>query len=251
MDESSYSWLSRKSISLSKLIAHKGKESADSFDQAYGGVPEAIVEIMDNTYSLLCQHVWMFNTPDVVNLPKNDPAIASAIYKIFFVLHSALNLTREGLYGPARTLLRHTFEFLIVGKFCGISHDDRIFNRWDSGDTVYFTNGILNKIQNPDNSEFKAFWELMCQYSHATNSSQQIDIDWNKNESDTYITLTFIRAIVECQYHLLNSIYITKSMRAMALSLDDNNEIKPLRVRNRELINKSRSFMSKKLRLLV
>ena len=40
-------------------------------------------------------------------------------------------------------------------------------------------------------------------------------------------------------------------MRNLALSVDDDNKIKPLRQHNRELLKKSRYFMNRKLRLLV
>ena len=180
MDEKSYDWLNKNSVSFSELVEYKSQEAINEFDKAYAPVFKCITELMDNTYSLFSHHVWMFQAPHIVNLPQNNTVIGAAIYKNFFVLYSALKLTKEGLYGPARTLLRHSYEFLMVAKFCGISHDDNVFKRWDSGDTVYFTNGILKKIESPDNYEFKFFWELLCTYSHATNSSQQISVDWNK-----------------------------------------------------------------------
>lgn len=138
-------------------------------------------------------------------------------------------MTRNGLYGPARTLLRHVFEYLVVAKYCALSEDNRVFDRWDAGDTVYFTKGVLNKIVTPDISELKDFWRLMCKYSHSTTTSQQVTVEWEGSEDDIYVTLCFVRALLECQYHLLNSILITKSMRSFALRYDDDGEIPPIR----------------------
>lgn len=215
MDDKKYGWYSTESLPLSDILSKKITDVEIAFDKELGSHFKALKKIMDNTYNLSSHHIWLFDTPHLVELPKNKSVIFAAIHKNFFVLHSALNLTRSGLFGPARTLLRHVFEYLVVAKFCAVSEDDRVFERWDSGDTVYFTNGVLKKITKPDNTELKDFWHLMCQYSHSTNSSQQVSIEWNGSEDDIYVTLCFIRAMLECQYHLLNSVLITKSMRSL------------------------------------
>ena len=90
----------------------------------------------------------------------------------------------------------------------------------------------------------------MCTYSHSTNASQQVVIEWNGNEEDIYVTLCFIRALLECQYHLLNSVLITKSMRAFALRYDDDDEIPMIREENRNILKLTRNMMSKKAKAL-
>ena len=248
MDNQNYGWYSKGSLPLSEMFSERITSVEAIFDKNLGDHFEALTKIMDNTYRLASYHIWLFNMPHLVELPKNRSVIFSAIHKNFFVLHSALSLTRSGLFGPARTLLRHVFEYLVVAKFCAISEDDRVFESWDSGDTVYFTNGVLKKIIKPDNGELKDFWHLMCQYSHSTNSSQQVSIEWDGSEDDVYVTLCFIRAMLECQYHLLNSVLITKSMRSFAKKYDDDNAIKEVREKNRKILKLTRAMMGKKAR---
>lgn len=251
MKGNSYAWYSTESKPISELLASKCSDVEADFDKEFGSLFSALIRIMDNTYKLYAQHFWILANPHLAHVHKNSTILMSAVGKNFFVLHSALMLTRSGLYGPARTLLRHVFGYLVVAKYCALSEDDRVFGRWDSGDTVYFTKGVLNKIVKPDNKELKDFWNLMCKYSHSTNTSQQIVVEWKGCEEDIYVTLCFIRALLECQYHLLNSVLITKSMRSFALRNDDEHQIPPIREENRKLLKVTRSSMGKKARDLV
>lgn len=250
MESGKYGWYSTASVDLSEILQKKSSEISFAFDQENKGYYERLVRIMDNTYRLSSHHVWMLSNPHLAQVHRYSKVIFSAIGKNFFVLHGALQLTRQGLYGPARTLLRHVFEYLVVAKYCAVSLEARVFDRWDAGDTVYFTNGVLKKIVKPDTKELKDFWALMCQYSHSTNVSQQVVLEWDGSEDDIFVTLCFIRALLECQYHLLNSHLITASMRAFALRYDDEDEIRPLREENKELLKVTRPLMGKKARAL-
>lgn len=251
MENNQFGWYSTESAKLSEIIGDQCSLVELEFDKALGKYYSFLIKIMDNSYRLKSYHLWLFQNSHLTELPKNSTVILAAIHKNFFLLHSALNLTRRGMYGPARTLLRQSFEFLVIAKFCSISEDSRIYGLWENGETIYFTRGVLNKIVKPEISELKDFWSLLSEFSHSTSSSQQTVIEWSGSETEIYLTLTFVHALVECQYHLLNSILITRNIRSFALRYANRVEITALRESNKILLAEIRRIAGKKTQKLI
>lgn len=133
--------------------------------------------------------------------------LLSSFHKNILSMYSALTLTMEGLYGTARPLLRNAYEWLMVAKFCNVSDDIKVLTNWYNQETVYFSNGVLKKIENPDPEIFKQFWTMLSQFTHATKSAIQGTLDVDEEENFLHVTnnLILISALLECNYHLLNT----------------------------------------------
>jgi hypothetical protein len=203
--------------------------------------------MLDNNYALMAEHFYLLDPRANVLIQAHPKQVmlASAVGKNFFVLQSSLQLVREGLYGPARTLLRHVLEALVIAKYTSLSEEYSAYNRWSDGKSLSFSR-LLDKVGSPDMNEIKILWDILCKSSHATNVSQQIVLEWQECKKDIHITLLFIRALLECQYHLLNSHLLTDSMKRFELENGDSKKVKELRATNRALFKNSRKFMGKK-----
>lgn len=146
------------------------------------------------------------------------PLLFSAFHKNIFNIYAALKLTTSGFYGPARPLMRNVFEYLMISKFSNISNDSQVMKRWYEGETVYFTNSIIKKILVPDPKPFAEFWSIICGFTHATRTATQVSIDINELYvyKDIFINIAVLNALLECNYHLLNTHLITSEYEYMA-----------------------------------
>jgi hypothetical protein len=143
--------------------------------------------------------------------------LLSSFHKNIFSLFSALRLSSCGLYGAARPVMRNIFEWLMISKFSSISDNPSVMKKWKNEETIYFSNSILKKIKVPSPEEFYIFWSIVCEYSHATRSSLQIslDIDDKENFEEINVNIAIINALLECNYHLLNTHLITTEYEYM------------------------------------
>ena len=145
------------------------------------------------------------------------PLLFSAFHKNIFSLYSALRLSTSGLYGPARPILRNTFEWLMISKFASISEKTKVLEKWNENKTIYFSNSVLKKIKDPDPEPFSTFWSIVCEHSHATRAAMQItlDIDNEGTHLDIAGNVAIVNALIECNYHLLNTHLITSEFEYM------------------------------------
>jgi hypothetical protein len=143
--------------------------------------------------------------------------LLSSFHKNIFSLFSTLRLSSCGLYGVARPLMRNIFEWLMISKFSSISDNPSVMKKWKNEETIYFSNSILKKINVPSPENFYIFWSIVCGYSHATRSSLQIslDIDDKENFEEINVNIAIINALLECNYHLLNTHLITTEYEYM------------------------------------
>lgn len=177
---------------------------------------EILKEGLNCLYAMASEFAWLINAPHIAHLNKANTILFSTLHKNLVALYTSLKLTRMGLYGPARSMLRHAYEALLVAKYCSLSHDIQIYEKWKGGDVVYLTNGVLKKIQKPSTEAFKDFWTLMSNYSHATIYAQQVAMNIKSVPDEVPLNLVYLRILLDCQYHLLSSHLITPSMRYYA-----------------------------------
>jgi hypothetical protein len=175
-----------------------------------------ISEGLNVLYRITSYYVWLADAPHIASLNRANKILFSACHKNLIALYSALKLTRVGLYGPARSILRHAFEALIIAKFSSVSHDTRVMERWAEGEVIYFGNAILKKIVAPQTEAFKDFWELLSNYTHATVYSQQVTLNVESEPNQVPANLVFMKILLDCQYHALVSHFITPSMHYVA-----------------------------------
>ncbi len=187
------------------------------------------------------------------------PLLLPLFFNNFFSFYSALELTIRGLYGPARPILRNIFESLMISKFCRICNEDSVLNKWNSGQTIYFSNSILKRIITPDPAPFFDFWAMICSHSHATKVSSQFFFEPEKIREGVLLNIILMSALLECNYHLLNSYLITPGLdhtvrEAMTRSEPKigDYEIPELRKKAHLEFNKNREFLgSDSIKLIV
>ena len=168
---------------------------------------------LNRHYSIASEFAWVMGAPHIAVQNRAATVIFSTIHKNLIALHTRLKLTRPGLYGPARSMLRHVYEALLIAKFCSLSNDTALYERWKGGDVVYLTNGILKKIKSPGTEPFTDFWGVLSNYTHATIYAQQVALNVRSELHEVPLNLVYLRILLDCQSHLLGSHLITASMQ--------------------------------------
>jgi hypothetical protein len=188
-------------------------ENASIVDAEHGAELKTLRACLDCLYAIASEFAWHLNTPHVAIQNKATMILFSTFHKNLIALHTSLKLTRLGLYGPARSMLRHVYEALLIAKFCALSNETTLFEKWKEGDVVYLTNGVLKKLLAPDTSAFSDLWGLLSNYSHATVYAQQVNLSVHASPDDVPLNLVYLRILVDCQAHLLGSHLVTPSMQ--------------------------------------
>jgi len=206
-------WYGTTSPPLRAKLAHDTKKCKAEVTRNFGAEVELARRLLDTSYEVACHYMWCFKAPHIVRQPDKATVLIAAFHKGIFTLSSCLDLTCQGLYGPARPLLRHAFEFLVIAKFCSVSTNTHIYEKWLNGDVVYFANGILKKINSPDVTPIAELWGELNELTHATSSSSQIGLHFPTIAQDIQINLSLIRVLCDWLAHLLTRHVITPSMR--------------------------------------
>ena len=167
--------------------------------------------------------------------------LLSAYWKNIVSLFAAFELINKGLYGPSKALIRYSFEYLFLAKYCEISNDLELLKRWEDGDhRIKLQDHVFNKLKRPPKEHFELFWRDLCKFSHATIYSMQIVFEEDK-EFDYRISETYnlIKMILRCNYHLINSHLVNKQARFYTEYYLPNvkKESKELREQMKELFN--------------
>lgn len=180
-----------------------------------------------------------------------DSLIYTALHKNFYIIYSANDLLKKGLYGSSLVLLRQSFEFLMISKFCAISKDYNLYNQWENGKHINMKNLILNKIKKPNVEKLNDFWKYLCNVNHSSIYSQQVDLIWKNQIDSINSTFIYIRILLEWHYHLLNSIYLTKKIKYYFEYYDDKNIMKKCKLDITNLFKLTKKNYSKEAKSLV
>lgn len=198
---------------------------AKNFDEEV----ERIENSLNFQYELASHYMWLIHAPFCARISEVNDILVPCFHKSLIGLTTAFHLTKQGLWGSARPLIRHAFESLIVAKFCSVNNDSEIFDKWVDGLGIYFTNGVLKKIKHPSTDEFSQFWGLMSEYSHSTVYASQPDFNIDEYKKDISLNFIFIEMMLECKYHLLISHLITSDMKYYQERYNDKERARELR----------------------
>jgi hypothetical protein len=202
-----------------------------------------IHEIFDCQQNIFNSHFWTqlgdFHKPN-----ENKIILNASYYKNTMSFVSSTEMTLRGFYGSARIILRQIFEFLIIGKYSSISEDSGFTKHWIQGGQINIGRQILNKLKKPNTAEFNALYEALCNYNHATPYAQQIGLSFERNQSEIQLNLVVILALLECNYHLLNTHYIDSTMRYYGLAYQGE-EVKNNKKKLKELFASNRKYLGK------
>ena len=168
--------------------------------------------MLDLQYAIACEHLWCWRNP-YAEVSEVDHILTPAFKNNLVALRSSILSTQYGLYSHARPILRLAFESLILAKYCSQNTESEIFDKWVDGKIVYFTNGVLNKIEEPCSSVFKTFWNLTSSFSHSSPYAMQPDVCIENVEDEITFNFVLMKMLSECNYHLLLSHLLTPSIK--------------------------------------
>lgn len=174
---------------------------------------ELIQTILNLDYAIACYYMPIVLNPAIEGLRHRSPVLFSAYHRNWYAFFASYDLTCNGLFGPARSILRHAFESMIIAKFCSLSKSDALYEKWIGGDAIYFTNNILKRISKPDPKIFSELWSTLSEFTHATIYAQQMSLDWDHINNNVQFNLDLILILLEWHYHILTSHVVTSSTR--------------------------------------
>ncbi len=212
---------------------------------------ELAKNMFNSQYQLLLEYSCVLNSHIMISQKNVETdLLMTALLKNMDVFYTSIDLNIRGLYGGARTLLRYIFEYQLIAKYCAISRDAQLLSRWENGSNISMQRDVFNKIDYPNVYEFKELWRLLCKFTHATIYSQQKYLDYKDNKLEVSSNFTFLKILLELNYHLLNSYFITSSMKFYVNHYGNPEISKELRRIMKDLIKHSKKDMeeaSKKL----
>jgi hypothetical protein len=132
------------------------------------------------------------------------PILVSTFYKNLFAFYATFDLTKKGLYGPARLILRYLYESVTIAKFCSISLNCNLIQRWNEGNHINLSNDVLNKIKSPDNTALKLFLKPLNSFVHPTIYAQQTKFNVDENWDEINFNIGLLKVLLECNYHVFN-----------------------------------------------
>lgn len=112
---------------------------------------------IDLQAKLLGQVAWMFGSSFA---PKSrSERLAFGLYhKTILGNFAALHLLTQGLFGPARPLLRHAFESYVLAKFFIVAEDETLARRWEQAELYVLGREVFRKLRSPDVEPLTRFW---------------------------------------------------------------------------------------------
>jgi hypothetical protein len=221
------------------------KQTGQRVSKSFSSMLNRLENLINADYAVgiyLFKLAALTNSLSGVTVKEN---VLSAYHKGLFAIVSSFKLTKMGYIGPARPNLRFLVETLTVAKFCSLSKNDRVYNKWLKGDRINFQNDILNRITTPDTVHIKNLWMITSEYTHGTIYSQQISFEWNYLKKEVYANLSLLEILLHFHCHLLLSHVMQSGVRYYFRYLD-NNQIQDLKEK-KTLLRKALTLSKKNL----
>lgn len=160
--------------------------------------------LFDIQQKLLKNHIsWIFDP--YYGLTSSRKIVFQSCLKNSDLLFTSNNLIVQGHFGAAMIITRQIFEFLLMGKYCFLVHKEGFVNRWLDGKQVDIYNEVVKKsLMKPDKKNFTEFWAMICNFTHATTSSNQGSFNFESNQDQILSTYHILLLLLCCNYHLLN-----------------------------------------------
>jgi len=199
--------------SFSDLIERGRVENTDKLKAKFEREFQELTSAFDRIYLLATRYVWVIYHEPYASVSPVQDVLFPCFHKSLISLYVAHDLSRQGLYGPARPHLRHAFESLMIAKYCSANPDSDVFDRWIDGVDIYFTNSILKKIKKPSLVEIPQFWKVLCGWTHSTVFAGQPNIALDEEATEIQANIGVIGVLLRWTAHLLNRHMVTTSVR--------------------------------------
>jgi len=187
--------------------------------------------------------------------PKSySERLALGLYHKTILGHfAALQLLDQGLFGPARPLLRHAFESYVLAKYFIIAEDETLARRWERAELYVLGRDVFGKIRSPDIEPIRRFWGVLSNHTHASIVSLQgtADVGEPDHRSALEETIVQLELVLQCGFHVLNSHLITRSMVWYASYYYEEDHIPELRREIREVFKEASLTFNTRARYLI
>lgn len=201
-----------------------------AFDRVFGERAVATRKCIDTQHQLTSMFFGFLGARHLTHHGEAQTPIFSALMKNELALYASLSLTRDGLYGVASAQLRSVYEALMIAKLSALLQHDPLIDRWVAGETIYFANAVLKRIVQPQMPELSLLWKSLCNVSHATVYSFQVETEFEQVHKELSGTLAIIGMLLCCNFHLLNRHFITRAMEYLIQRYGDGEEFKRARL---------------------
>jgi hypothetical protein len=185
-----------------QTLRTSAEENRSKIAEWYGEPVARCEALLDAYHAFACQHTWVF-LMERQRPTATQQIVFSAIHKGQTALFAALELLRSGFFGSGRPLLRQVFEAQILAKFAAVRADNVLATQWVNGDNVSIGRSVFPKILQPAPDPLKDFWKILCQFVHATPSSQQMSPFASDNQEAVGVDVMLLTLLLHNQYHLL------------------------------------------------
>jgi hypothetical protein len=234
--------LYHRDVRLTETLAKASRANRRATSKSLGGFVEFAEDLLNVQHTLVVHHNWMLMTFIKLNASHAVDLIAAIVHKNFFLLHVALDQSSQGMFGPARVLLRPAFEGLLLAKGCAVTGETSLLDQWTAGDQVNVSTSVLNRLTAPDNRAMKDFWRVLCQYAHATVYSMQGGEKFNHDQVEE--TLGLVILLLTMNGHLIKQHLISRSMSYYATRYGEPDLVQKEQRRLRLLIDKAAPIFS-------
>jgi hypothetical protein len=114
-----------------------------------------------------------------------------------------------------------------------------------AGETIYFGNSILKKIESPEIAELRRLWPSLCQFSHATIYSYQVETEFKVVKQEILGNLAMLIMLLGRNFHLINRHFITPSMKRCNKRYCKNGDYTKSRDAAKEAVKTASQYISK------
>lgn len=229
-----------KSSPFTNIFDQSSKANQKRNKARFGTDIARIREFIDLQYRLASEFSWLFDAPIGVQISEVNTILFGSFHKGLISLTTSIDLTSRGLIGPARPLLRWVFEGCLIAKYSSTHPTSDLFDRWVDGQDVYLTFSVLKKLCKPNPEEFNKLWKLLCQYTHSSVYSMQVDMSEKTTDDELFFNIVITDLLLAWSFHLLNRHIITSSMEYHQRRYRNLETVRILRARAKEIIMESR-----------
>lgn len=214
--------------------------------------------ILDYQYQLFNEHISLAANCTFIDTGKYGKLLATTLHKNLFSFNAAIGLTEEGMFGSARLIFRNIYEYLVLSKYVCLKDDIKLYRKWENGDNISLKRAIFSNIKDPRSKALNLFWQSLCQLTHSTIYSQQVNIEYDDdNKVNIELNLVYLRILLDMNYHLMNTYYFTSSMKYHLDRIDREESIfevgmlKLTKGELKELLIKSRAELKEEPRKII
>lgn len=174
---------------------------------------QLIIRLFDSHSKLIEQFRGFFNRFSVTGNFEIQRLLVATITRNVHQIYTSIKLTSDGDFGIVRASARQIFELLLLAKYSSLTENKNLANKWEKGGSLNIHKTVIKSLKIPKKDNILEFWNMLCTYNHGTTYSGQSMPYWKECERDIETCLVFIYILINCNYHLFNTVLLTRIPR--------------------------------------